>query len=116
MYIEILAKGFEMTDAIRSHVERRLHFALGRFSGRIERVRVSLADVPGPRGGFDKSCRVHLRLGRRDHSSVVVEHLAADLCTAIDLAADRCSRTVTRRLDRRVTGPRAGSNRSGISS
>lgn len=94
MHIEIFAKGFEMTDAIRSHVERRLHFALGRFSGRIERVHVSLTDVNGPRGSFDKSCRVELRLGRR--SSVVVERLGADLCTAIDLAADSCRRAVSR--------------------
>ena len=95
MHIEIFPKGFEMTDAIRSHVERRLHFALGRFSGRIERVCVSLTDVNGPRGSFDKSCRVELRLGRR--SSVVVERLGADSppSTSRQTAADGLCRGVT---------------------
>ena len=38
MLIEIRAKGFALTDGIRLHIERRLGFALDRFTPRVRTV------------------------------------------------------------------------------
>ncbi len=84
--------------ALRAHVERRLHFALGRFGGRVRQATVRLSDLNGPRGGLDKVCRIAVRLPAvRD---LVVDDADGDLYVAIDRAADRVGRSVGRRLAR----------------
>ena len=56
------APGGKPAPELTAHVERRLRFALTRFSGRIGRVNVFLTDQNGPRGGIDKTCRIVVRL------------------------------------------------------
>jgi len=98
MQIEIQAVEFDLTDALREHVQRRLHFALSRFEGRVARVIVRLSDLNGPRGGADKNCRLQIRVhGLPD---VIIEDVEADLYVAINRAADRAARTVERQLRR----------------
>jgi putative sigma-54 modulation protein len=58
MQFEIHGKDIPITERLRGHIERRLCFALERFARRISRVRVSVGDLNGPRGGIDKRCRV----------------------------------------------------------
>jgi len=38
----------DLTEALQSYIERRLHFSLGRFGRRVGRVRVRITDVNGP--------------------------------------------------------------------
>ena len=45
---------------LRSHIERRVGFALLRFTDALSSVLVRLDDLNGPKGGFDKRCLVHL--------------------------------------------------------
>jgi len=98
MQIDIQARDFSLTDALRSHAKRRLLFALTCCSDRIQRVAVRLSDINGPRGGADKRCRLQVVL--TDLPDVVVEDTEVDLYVAIDRAADRAGRTVGRRLAR----------------
>jgi len=99
MQIDIKTHGFPLTDALRSHAQRRLLYALSGFDEQIQRVVVRLRDINGPKGGRDKLCRLQLVLtGRPD---LVVEDVEADLYVAIDRASDRAGRTLARRLDRR---------------
>ena len=51
MRISVRALGMESTQAIHEHVERRVLFAVGRFSARLGEVSVRLGDANGPRGG-----------------------------------------------------------------
>lgn len=105
MRLEIRRQSIEIDDEVRSHVERRLAFALGRFRTRVSRVTVYLADLNGPKGGVDKSCRMVAHLGRS--GPVTVEDRDAELSPLIDRAADRLARTVQRVLERaRATGAR----------
>jgi hypothetical protein len=85
-------------EAVRGHIIRRLHIALGRLEERISRVIVRLTDLNGPRGGIDKCCRIVVSLWRRGR--VVVEHRDADWFRAADLAAARLAHTVRRLLGR----------------
>ncbi len=105
MKLEIHSKGFGLTEAIRSHTERRLAFAMDRFARRIRTILVWVGDLNGPKGGVDKCCRVAVELiqGR-----VVLEERAPDLHLAIDRAADRAAEKVAREVKRanRSASPR----------
>ena len=98
MRIEIQTQNFSLTDALRSHVQRRLRLTLTRFGEHVQRIVVRLSDINGPRGGEDKRCHVQIIL--KQLPDVVVEDVEADLYVAIDRASDRASRTVERRLSR----------------
>lgn len=98
MQIEIQARNFFLTKAIQNHVERRLDFALSTRHEHIQRILVRLSDINGPRGGQDKSCQIQVVLPHL--ADVIVEDTQSNLYVAIDRAANRVNRTVTRRLAR----------------
>ena len=99
MKLLIKTSNFSLTDALRSHAERRLRFALTFCDPYIQQVVMRLSDINGPRGGVDKCCQLQVVLiGLPD---VVVKDIETDLYVAIDRAADRAGRTVRRQLARR---------------
>ena len=98
MRIDIQARGFELSDGLREHTERRLQFALSWASHSVRTVTVRLSDVNGPRGGNDKCCSIQIPLVRAQ--DVVIEDTESDLYVAIDRAAERAERAVARRLER----------------
>ncbi|WP_455222861.1 HPF/RaiA family ribosome-associated protein [Kaarinaea lacus] len=98
MQIEIQARNFPLTQAMRDHVERRLGFALSTRHEHIQRILVRLSDINGPRGGHDKCCHIQVVLPQL--ADVIVEDTESNLYAAIDRAADRASRTVARKLAR----------------
>lgn len=106
MKINIQAQNFTLTKAIRSHITRRLGFALSARSEYISHIKVNLSDINGPRGGVDKRCQIMVVLPKLP--DVVIEDKEVDLYVAIDRAVDRASRTVDRRLNRRRDMFRAG--------
>jgi hypothetical protein len=55
VHIDITAHNFLLTDALRIHAERRLHFSLSNYDERIQRVVLRLSDINGPRGGADEA-------------------------------------------------------------
>lgn len=97
-------RGYHLTisDALRTHIERRLHFALSRFGSRILHVAVRLEDINGSRGGVDKQCRIVVALAGAGH--VEVEVLDSECTNAVDRAADRIQGVVARELDRHHGG------------
>ena len=106
MQIDIQARDFSLTGALRSHAERRLHFALSSCDDHIQRIVMRLSDINGPRGGADKRC--HLQVVLKGLPDVVIEDTEADLYVAIDRATDRAGRTVVRKIDRRQTLSKQG--------
>ena len=98
MRIQINKRNVEVNEALRAHVERRLGFAFGRFGERIARVIVRFSDTNGHRGGVDKRCQIDVDL--RPAGSVRVEDTDADLSAAVDRAAERASRSLTRAIER----------------
>lgn len=84
---------------MNTHVNRHLGVALNNGDDYIQYVIVKLSDINGPRGGADKCCYIQVVLpGLPD---VVIEDTESDLYVAIDRAADRAGRTVTRRVARK---------------
>lgn len=98
MRIDVRGLGFTVTHALREHVARRLHFALARRAHALVGVVVRLMDENGPRGGVDKTCRAELKL--KGQPSLVVEAKDSDLYAAIDRAAARAARALSRELNR----------------
>ena len=101
MRIDIQARRFSLTRALRNHAERRVRIGLTRFDERIMKVSLWLSDVNGPKGGSDKNCQVQIVIpGKPD---VVVEETQANLYVAINRAIERAGQTVVRKLDRQRT-------------
>jgi ribosomal subunit interface protein len=98
MQIEIQARNFSLTRAMRTYIEHRLGVALGTCYRHVNRILVRLSDINGPRGGNDKRCHLEVILPGQ---AVVVEDTEADLYVAINRASSRAGRTVMRQLRRR---------------
>ena len=109
MQIDLQARNFSLTDALRSHVKRRLDSALSTRDEHIQRVTVRLSDINGPRGGEDKRCHIQVVLPQLPE--VIIEDTDEDMYTAIDRAADRAARTVGRRLARQRHNDRTNRQR-----
>src|SRR5512146_2647949 len=96
MVVQIRSRKFTITEPVRRHVERRLHFALSRLAD-VERVAVCLGDLNGPNGGADKFCRICVELS----SGVsVVEEIQPNMYVAISRAAHRLAMKVAREMGR----------------
>ncbi|BFM48522.1 HPF/RaiA family ribosome-associated protein [Marinomonas sp. THO17] len=98
MNIKVQSRRLRLTKELKNYVKRRIGFALNARFNRIKRVVVTLSDVNGPKGGEDKRCQVFVQLdGKQD---VIVDHKQTSLQAAIDIAADKVSRTVSKRIER----------------
>ncbi|MBL0220319.1 MAG: HPF/RaiA family ribosome-associated protein [Myxococcales bacterium] len=101
MKLTIRARHLDLTPELRDQLQRRLDFALGRFSTAIRTVDVAIVDINGPKGGDDKQCRIHVRgpaLGE-----IVIEHVGSAVLATVSVAAERAGRAVTRSVARRRT-------------
>jgi ribosomal subunit interface protein len=99
MQIDIQARNFTLTEALHQYVKRRLAFVLDTWNDDIQRIQVRLSDTNGPRGGVDKRCLIRIDLNRKP--SIVIKDTEENMYAAIDLATDRASRAVSRKLMRR---------------
>ena len=63
MRIDVQARGFSLTDSLLGAVERRAADFRTAFPDLQPQIQVRLFDVNGQRGGIDKGCLLHARLG-----------------------------------------------------
>ena len=98
MHLSIVDRDRSASEEVIAFAERRLRFALSRFTTKIEQVSLVMNDVNGPRGGTDKVCRVTVKLRRT--SDVVLTASDADLRSCVARAADRAGRAVSRSIER----------------
>ncbi|WP_157315101.1 HPF/RaiA family ribosome-associated protein [Chitinibacter sp. GC72] len=96
MKIEIKSQNLALTENLQRHIARQIEFGLGRLASHIRKVTVRLSDINGPRGGVDQHCQLVISL--EQIPDVVIEDVASDLIFAINRAADRASRTVSRKI------------------
>ena len=113
MQILFRSKGLPNVNQVRDHTRRRLQFALGRFQDAVASVRVSVEDVNGPKGGVDKHCRLRVTLVEGG-PPILAEGWDEEVPAAVDAAAQRLTRSVTRALSRRRTRPSRTLSHSGV--
>lgn len=104
MRFALTGKNVRLPDDVRTLIERRFDFALGRFSDMVDRVNVAVVDENGPKGGIDKVCRVMVSM--RGLEDVKVIERDADVPKAASRAAERVGRAVARALVKRRQLPR----------
>ncbi|MBR7800536.1 HPF/RaiA family ribosome-associated protein [Undibacterium fentianense] len=98
MQIDIQARGFELTDAIREHTLKSIRFATGWAGDDVRRITIRLSDINGPRGGEDKRCLIQIPLaGKQD---IIIDDVEADLYVAIDKATQRAERMLAKHIER----------------
>lgn len=92
MRLHVKKLGSSLAPEDLATVERRVHFALGRFGHRIRRTEVLLVDSNGPRGGPDQHCTIHVVLAGLP--PVVVEVVDVDPLAAVSRAVERVARRI----------------------
>jgi ribosome-associated translation inhibitor RaiA len=100
MRIEVTDRGLKATEALRNYVGLRLMSMLDHLVRQVDGVTVGLADVPAPRGGIDKRCRMLALLA--PSGEVRVEETDRGLYAAIDRAAKRLAQGVALERARQV--------------
>jgi ribosome-associated translation inhibitor RaiA len=102
----IRTQGLSINPELRTHLARRLTFALRRFQNRITQTEVY---VKGPvEGSHNKDRRVVVKVGLVDREPVVVESSAHNHFIAVSLAARRCKRALRRAFKQPLARRRDG--------
>lgn len=101
MRLSVSGNGGRLAAGLRRYIDRRMHFALGRFTPVIDRVAIRLADVNGPRGGVDKHCRIVVKLQAHHGNTITVDDYDENQYAVIARASARVARAVGRAFERR---------------
>jgi len=97
MDVHITGKGVEIDSALKAYIQRRIGFALSRFSTRVGHIRVVVTNKSGPFGGIEKLCRIRAQLS--GDTTVAVSSSNEDLHVAIAHTADQIHSMVARRIE-----------------
>lgn len=104
MHLYLTARHMDLTDGLRSHVERHLLGAIdGPSSVKTQRMEVQLYQMSERSIRF--GCHVYLEISHRHDINIREED--RDLYEAIDRAQKRLRRAVTEYRDRRLTEGRS---------
>jgi len=98
MKIQIRPRGVTLTKTQCVRLERDLDMVLARFGERIDRVIVELGESEGL-----ESCSIEVRLKPQ---IVKVEHTDTDVFLAMEHAAKRVARSVSRAIETGLVGRR----------
>lgn len=101
MRIDIQARGFPLTEAMLHAIEHRAHDYREAFPDQKVALSVRLFDLNGiSRGGVDKGCLVHARIGA-SRRTVVASEVDGDLPRAIQSAFAKLERATRTAVERR---------------
>ncbi len=95
MHVELRVNNINASDILQTYVERRLHFALGRFGSRVGRVSITMNGNSEP---TQRSCRISAEM--RPFGRVAVQEADPDLFAAVDRASGRIGRLFGHELER----------------
>lgn len=98
MQAMIRDRGQVLSTEEREMLQRRLLFALSRFSAELRGVEAVVVDQNGPPGGVDKQLRLKARL--RNGATLTVVKRDRSVIAAASHAASRLAGLVTRTLHR----------------
>ncbi|MBI2059315.1 MAG: HPF/RaiA family ribosome-associated protein [Nitrospirae bacterium] len=89
MRLKVVGKGFKVTDKLRSHINLRLRFALGRYGPQINTVTVDVSRSVKPREQCPVRCRIRIR--ETQDRVLFAEGSEKDLYTAVAVAAEKAA-------------------------
>ena len=82
-----------------SDIAARMRSVFSRLASRVARLKVTLKDINGPRGGRDKVCVLRAELV--DGGEIVIEDRSDRLRTAVNACLKRGRTAISRELKRR---------------
>jgi ribosome-associated translation inhibitor RaiA len=100
MNIEIKQDKVDVQHSLTANIRQHIAADLNRFDRTIRRVCIKIADINGPHGGEDKSCRIQVFLKRA--KSVIIEERGASLLAVASRAIARIDMAMFRMADRRT--------------
>ncbi|MFH1278575.1 MAG: HPF/RaiA family ribosome-associated protein [Candidatus Eisenbacteria bacterium] len=101
MHLQVNGLNITLTDNLLDHVDKRFRFALDRLEPMVGRISVRLADANGPRGGFDKECKVLVTM--RNGDTLVLHEKGEEMMNVIDRASDKTKRLINKKIDKKRT-------------
>jgi ribosomal subunit interface protein len=100
MQIDIQARSFILTKALKNYVEKKLKSALSTYDKHrhLQSAVIRLSDINGPKGGEDKLCQIQVKVA--GGPDIIIKNTEQDMYTAIDGATHRAANAVVRRIGR----------------
>lgn len=105
MTLEIRTHQVALHPILRSKIEERVLWSLGRFADRATKVCVKLTDINGPRGGVDKHCRIEVTV--RGQKPLMIEDYDAELLPVVGKVTERLRLALARASERARTFKRS---------
>ena len=99
----IITKGVKASKSLKEYITERLDTVIIRAQNSIQDVTVRLTNLNSPREGINNRCLIHVKLPGM--APIVVTGFAADMTSAIDMAAHRVSKVVNRVLSKAKSIP-----------
>ena len=90
MKITVVSRTSSIDDVMRKDIRGRVHFALSRFSPRIDMVTVHIANVAGVHRRSQMLCRLSVRI--KELGSFSIESVEDEVASAISRAANRAAK------------------------
>lgn len=99
MKFDIQSRQIELTEELKNHIQRKLHFALCRMEPYITAISVNISDINCPKGGLDKQCGIQICVANME--DILIKDTQTHLYCAIDRAAQRASQALSSQIGRR---------------
>ena len=97
MQIVFIDRSKNYSEHIKEYVHRHFLFALSRFDSKINKVCITLEDENSRKDGKYKKCNVTIKLNKL--SDIIFSQIDSSVEASIAKAAERCGRTVARRIE-----------------
>lgn len=98
MHVDIQTTGFQLTEELRMHIERRLNFIFRFANRKIKRVVVRLLNDSRNLNNQHLVCRIHTVI--RGAPNIISEFRSDDLYAAIDSSIYRARKAISKRMEK----------------
>lgn len=98
--IEVKQHHAELNSAVIDNIHINIKAQLERFDNVIRRVCMQIADINGPRGGEDMTCRIQVY--RKKAASIVAEDCGENLMAVVRRAVAKAHEALSRSKDRLI--------------
>lgn len=98
MYVEIQARGFELSENLESHIHRKITAALQSANTKVRKVIVRLFNEEASHHRQNRSCRIHISV--KGLPDIIANHRASNIYKASNAAIKSSSFTVKNKLKR----------------
>ena len=101
MNLTIQTRHIALSANDKAFIRRQFEFAFSRLNHAADKVSVILSDINGPKGGYDKQCKLMIHIPGR--KKLVIKDTKDNMLRAVDSAVNR-ARYALEQLKRKRVG------------